>query len=767
MKRIYKIAKAELATLFYSPIAWLILVVFAFQTGMRFMELFQGIVKYQYTVNGGYPAISFNIFSGNLGLFATVQNCLYLYIPLLTMGLMSREYSSGSIKLLYSSPIKASHIIYGKYLAMMTYGLILCGVLMTYVVCCAFTVENFDLSAVMSGMLAIYLLICAYSAIGLYMSSLTSYQVVAAIGTLVLLAVLNYINKVGQDIQFMREITYWLSISGRCNEMISGLVCSEDVLYFIIVSLMFLLMSILKLQSSQTHISIYAVAAKYGAVVAGAMLLGYLTSRPAFMSYYDATETKRNTLTPNSQEIMSKLDGGLTITTYVNLLDREYYHAVPKSVKNDMERFKQYIRFKPETKMKYVYYYDKPSNNPWVETRFPNMSLEEQAKGVAELRELKFNLFLPPEKLKENIDLTDEGNTFVRLVERENGQKAFLRIYNDMMKFPGEAEISAVFKRMVMKLPRVAFLQGHGERSIEGDRMKDYTMFASVKTFRNALTNQGCDVEMLNLSGDAQIPEEVDIIVISDMKQELLPEEKAKLEAYIAKGGNLLITVKPGQDAMSDFIAQFGVQKVPGMLVQPKIDCPANMVLCRFTDEAVAQSDIYNTLRERRQVISMTGGAGLTCSADKGYTVIPILQSDTMQTWNELQTIDFVNDSATIDTASGEYEDRFVTAVAASRQVGDKEQRIMILGDADCISNGGLTPAVRRFPIANFQLITGMFHWLSYNTVPVDVSRPRSTDNMAHVSKTGVSWMKVGFMGVLPLGLMLWGLCIWVRRKWK
>jgi ABC-2 type transport system permease protein len=734
---------------------------------MRFVELFHEIVRIQSSYSGGYNSITSAVFSGPISLYATVQNYLYLYLPLLTMGLMSREYNSGTIKLLYSSPIKSSHIIFGKFLAMAAYGLVLCGILATYIIFCCFAVENFDFAAVLPGLLALFLLICAYSAIGLFMSSLTSYQVVAAIGTLVLLAVLNYMNKLGQDLDFIREITYWLSLSGRCNEMISGLICSEDVLYFVIVSLMFLLMSILKLQFTQTHTSFIFIMAKYTAVIVVAMALGYFTSRPLFMTYYDATFTKRNTLTPNSQEIVSKLDGGLTVTTYVNLLDREYYHGIPSNVKNDMERFRHYLRFKPETKMKYVYYYDKPSNNPWVNNRFPNMTLEEQAQGVAEMRELKFKMFLSPDELKKTIDLTDEGNTFVRLVERENGQKAFLRIFNDLMKFPGEAEVSAVFKRMVMKLPRVAFLQGHAERTIEGDRLKDYTMFASVKTFRNALTNQGCDVEMLNLSGEATIPEDVDIIVISDMKQELLPEEQAKLDAYIAKGGNLLITVEPGADVMDNFIGQFGVRKVPGMLVQPKIDLPGNFVLNRFTDEAINQSEIYNTLRQRRQLISMTGSAGFTFSEDKGYKIVPILETDTLKTWNELETIDFVNDSATVDNLAGENEGSFVTAVSVTRRAGEKEQRIMILGDADCISNGGFVSPTRRYPVSNFQLIIGMFHWLSYDTVPVNVSRPPTIDNKTFVAKSGISFMKIGYMGILPFVLMVWGMIIWIRRKNK
>ena len=43
--------------------------------------------------------------------------------------------------------------------------------------------------------------------------------------------------------------------------------------------------------------------------------IGIFSSRPVFKCYYDATHTKVNTLTPNSQEIINKLEGGLTITT--------------------------------------------------------------------------------------------------------------------------------------------------------------------------------------------------------------------------------------------------------------------------------------------------------------------------------------------------------------------------------------------------------------------------------------------------------------------
>lgn len=63
-----------------------------------------------------------------------------------------------------------------------------------------------------------------------------------------------------------------------------------------------------------------------------AVVLAFMSSRPVFKYYYDATHTKANTLTPNSQEIINKLDGGLTITTYVNILDQYNWLGYPKII---------------------------------------------------------------------------------------------------------------------------------------------------------------------------------------------------------------------------------------------------------------------------------------------------------------------------------------------------------------------------------------------------------------------------------------------------
>ena len=110
---IYKIARTELRTLFYSPIAWLILIIFTFQTGMFFAGTIEGLARNEF-LGYGNRMLTMEVFGGYYGLFLTVQQYLYLYIPLLTMGLMSREFGSGSIKPLYSSPVTNTQIVLGN-----------------------------------------------------------------------------------------------------------------------------------------------------------------------------------------------------------------------------------------------------------------------------------------------------------------------------------------------------------------------------------------------------------------------------------------------------------------------------------------------------------------------------------------------------------------------------------------------------------------------------------------------------------------------------
>ena len=763
MKTIFRLAKTELRILFCSPVSWLILVIFAFQAGLNFSDTFGGLLKRQ-AMGYGLGGITEETFAGYTGLLISMLKSLYLYIPLITMGLMSRELSSGSIKFLYSSPITTTQIILGKYLSMLIYGAMLMAILLVYVVFGTFTIENMDLFFVLTGVLGLYLLTCAYAAIGLFMSSITSYQVVAAMGTLAILTVLNFIGEVGQDISFVRDITYWLSISGRAYKFLAGVICSEDVLYFVIVILLFILLSIMRLQAARKKHNMMVTFTRYFAVIGGALFIGYLSSLPVSKVYYDATALKTNTLTPGSQQVVKKLDGGLTITTYMNILDENYGSALPSQLKSDFELFEQYVRFKPEIKMKYVYYYA-PSVEPSFSDRFLELQGKERAEHICKIMELDFDMFLSTEEIDQIIDLKSEGYRFVRILERENGQKTTLRLYNDMMKHPSETEITSALKRFLVPAPKVAFLTGHGERNVNSAGERYYYTFARSIYFRQSLINQGFDATELNVK-DQDIPEDINILVIADMRSSLSPEEMAKLERYIERGGNLFILGEPNrQEAMNPLLSKFGVELMPGTLVQLHEDHLPSIITAKLTDHAAAQCFRYKQLKGWGGSLVMPDASPLRYSTNSGYEVKPLAMTLEKGSWNELETTDFLDGELSINASIGELEQSYPVVLSLTRQRGDKEQRIVITGDADCISNGELANSRNGIFAINFNFITETFKWLSYGEFPIDTSRPDTVDNTIFLSRKASPWIKFFAMGVIPFILAFAGFMVWYRRK--
>ena len=760
MKIIYRIALAELQSLFYSPVAWLILIVFTIQCSFAFTGVVDANVVRK-AMGYGVGNLTLDIYAGMHGFFKTLQEYLYLYIPLLTMGLMSGELSSGSIKLLYSSPVRNSQIILGKYLSMLVYGLVLIGIICVYVIYSAFVVKQLDVSMVLTGLLGIYLLICAYAAIGLFMSSITSYQVVAAMGTLAIFALLNVIKGIGQNIDFVREITYWLSINGRCNEFVRGMICSEDLLYFLIVIVLFLTLSILRLKAIRQKTPWKISLGKYAAVVIFAVVIGYFSARPSLKCFYDATRTKQQTLTENSQKILSRATGGLTMTTYVNCLDEFSWTGEPANRLYDQRRFEQYTRFKPEIKMKYVYFYDK-SQNERLYSLNQGLTDREIMIKLSVAQGLDTNMYLRPEEIKQVIDLSSEDNHVVRVLERENGRKVFFRMFRDMWIYPGEAEVTAAIRQLVDDdLPVVGFLTGHGVRNSEKAGDRDYRYFVQERVYRRALINQGFAIENVNL--EDEIPEQVNILVVADMQTALSQEEMEALEKYIARGGNLIVAGDVGRaPVMNPIIASFGVQFMTGQIVQQNKDFMMDLVFAKPQKDLGNLSYMFDALVER--VITMPGCVGLEYEQKPGFTIIPLLMSETQGCWNEVETMNFIDEKAELNVKAGEVEQAYPLALALSREIAGKQQKIVILGDADCMSNAEMKANRDKVNAGNGMFILSIFNWMTDGEFPIDVRRPATPDNDLYVGVDGMKITRYAFWGFSLLLLVVY-LCLWFHRR--
>ncbi|TCD00962.1 Gldg family protein [Pedobacter psychroterrae] len=772
MRKIFKIAKLELNILFYSPVAWLVLAIFMVQCALSFLDNMQG-TRTGISL-GYYPGpITRTLFAGNSGLFTTIQGYIYLYIPILTMGLMSRETSSGSIKLLLSSPVKLRQIILGKYLAIIGYGLTLIGVLLIFVIIGGFFIKDVDLGFIFSGLLGLYLLICTYAAIGLFMSCLTNYQVVAAISTLAVFAVLRYVGVLWQEIDFVRDLTYFLSISGRTEKMVNGLITTKDLFYFLIIIASFLSLCVLRLKSERELKPLSVKVGRYAALLFGALLLGYITSRPVFTGYLDATSAQSLTLTKTSRDIIKKLDGDLKVTTYVNMLAPNVWYLLPLSRNNDLSRMEDFKRFLPGMKQEYVYYYQKPVDTNYTEYKYnPNIKANSSVDKIAEQMATNMGIdarpFIPPAEIKKQIDLEPEGYLHVRKLEYK-GKSEYLRFFmGDMDPYATEAEVSAALKRLLIDAPKVVFLTGNNERATDSKGDRDYHLISSLKTKRTALINQGFDVDTLNL-GTQEIGATVDIVVLADPTEPFTAEEQHKLSAYIERGGNMLIIGEPGrQDILNPFLATIGLQLKQGILVKPDKALTPGFINATFSPLSAALDSNFTRLQQGQATVAVQGASAISYTPSISFSIKPLLLS-TPGGWNKQLAaaqgnIDLTTANLSFNAAQGDEMGVFPIAISMSRKINNKEQRIVVSGDADFISNGELSRTARG---KNQYYLNGVFRWLGNGDFPVDVSRPAPKDTDLKVSREQITALMWLCKGIIPAVIAILGAIVLFKRRRK
>lgn len=763
MKKIIQIARLELSLLFYSPIAWLLMIVLIVQMNLSFLPALPGLVQAQ-----TLSFLTSKLFTNpeELGALSRILEHLYLYIPLITMGIISRETSSGSIKLLYSSPVKLSQVIYGKFISMLVYNFLIIIILSLFVMLGAWFIPHFDYPHILVALLAIFLLLSAYAAIGIFVSCLTTYQAVAAISTFVMLAVMNYIGKVGQDLDIIRDLTHSLSMPSRTERMIAGLLNTRDVIYYFVISGMFLAFTITKLELERLSKSTLQQAGRYGIILLVGLTIAYVSSRQPMIGYYDATATKVNTITKTGQEILKNMgDEPIEVTEYINGLDDSYFRSTPAERIADISRWEPYFRFKPNINLKWVYYYDSvPGITPYLLEQ--KMSYNKYVTTMASIQEIDLGKFLNAKEVAEQVNLGGESARLVMQLKYK-GKTTFLRTFPapDQKFWPGEAEIGAALKRLIVTPPKLVFATDGYQRSMDKVGDRDYKVLANSKTSRASLINQGFDIDSVSLERN-NIPKDIAALIIADPRVEFTAAAKAKLQKYIAEGGNLMIAGEPGkQHVVNPLLDSLGVQMLNGTIVQQSRDYSYDLLTPNLAPGAVALDKRLQQYYSYGLMVSMPGAGALSYVPKGSFTVHPLLMSNAQSSW--LKKGKFTLDSAalTVDHVNGDQQGSFPTALMLTRKVHNKEQRIIVSADADFFSNTELNR--NNMQTLNTAFAMSMFRWFSYEEFPIDASRPPSKDNAVTLTNAGIKPIQVLFYGIIPGTLFLIGLVLLIRRKRK
>lgn len=748
MRALLRITRTELAVLFYSPIAWLLLIVFIVQTSMVFARQVGNAAQSQLGGYGGLSSITEQVFStGFGGTFVSLQLNLLYYVPLLCMGLLSRELHSGSIKLLLSSPVSLGQIIVGKYLAMMAYFLIFVLFLLGLLATLGLSVMSVDYPLVLSGILGIYLLSCAYAAIGLFMSSLTTHQVVAAISTLAVLAILSFVGSIGQRIPLLDDFAYWLSIAGRVDYLREGLIASKDVFYFVAIVVLFLVLTYLRLSAGRRIEGRLTQAVKYAIVLLVTAIFGYLSSLPVLTSYSDVTREGKMTLSDGSLNTISDVTGPWKVTVYANVLDPQVFRFLPQS-RNQYQRvlFDQFIRENPEIDFEYVYYYG-PSPNKRLYERYPGESDAQIARHLAGQRRLDYDRILSTGEMDAILNMEPEKYRNVYELEW-NDQTAVIRNFDDMRYLPEEVHFGAAFRRLIDGTKKIAYVTGNGERSVLLKGTQDHQKFMSERTFRYAMINFGFETTQVTL--DVPVATDIDILVLAAPREPLSQAELRNLHAYIAEGRNLMIMGEPSTSSfMNDVVTELGVEFVAGRVVEPKEDFPVETIFARL-GEGVDEHGFAVPGFQRRNPIVVSGAAAVRDTGIGTFDVLPVVVVDPK---SETAALETSSDARLEDTALG---------LLLSRDVNSKEQRILVMGDADFMSTATLGSDTRKI---NGQFLEDAMRWLSNGTHPVDVTRPEPIDTHIDLDLKGVDRLKVIFYGITPGLLTLFAAQLLYRRR--
>ena len=770
---VFKIARAELRTLFYSPVAWFLTIAFlvvcaCFYTGAlspyaNWQELYlKSDPKFV------WPKLGFTreLFFGADSIFRQVLQNLYLFIPLLTMGLIGREINTGSIKLLFSSPIRLRDIVMGKYLAIMIFNLLLVGIVGIFMVTGYFNIRAADYGMLWSAALGFYLLTCAYTAIGLFMSSLSTYPIVSAIATFIVIFILSHIGGLWQRYDFIRDLTYFLFISGRAEKMLLGLITTKDVIYFVLVVYMFLGFTLIKLRSGRESRRRLVQIRRYGIVVISTLLLGYISSRPLLTGYWDTTAQKVNTIHERTQQLIKDLGTEpLEVTLYVNMLGGSSGWGYPEARNTYLSvMWEQYQRFKPDIQFKYVYYYDYDSTIQGNDLfkGFPGKTVDQIAEKIAGYGDISLSSFKKPAEIRRLIDLKPEG---LRLVMQlgYKGKKEFLRTFNDSQCWPDEEHVAAVLKRLRQPvLPKAVFITGDLERNIYKRGEREYQFHTTGKDQRVSLINRGFDVDTLSLD-NRDIPADISFLVLADPKTALSPVSLEKISHYLARGGNMWILGEPGkQSIVNPVLRQLGVQLMDGTLVMPSYHEMPHVLEMHVANPALSIIEYpsradFKKVPDKDEPFRMIGAAALSHSDSAGYTVKSLLNMFDDYTW--LKAGRLVSDSAAVTymPEEGDRKGSFHPLIALTKPVGNKVQRIIVSGDADFMSN--LREGI------GFGIY--VYAWLDEGVFPVFLPRPQPVDNLLTIGFKAEETMETIYIWVLPGLVLLMGTVLLIRRKRK
>ena len=235
MRSAWIIAKRDLGSFFNSPIFYIVTTVFLIIYSFIFFNILN-FFSFQSFQAGQFQAMGMNLNLNEMVVEPSLQNMsviLLMIIPIITMRSFADEKKMKTFRLLLSSPVHLREIILGKFLACMIVVAVMI-LISSYSVGFLFLLGEPEPGPVVTGYLGVLLMAGCFVSVGIFASSLTDNQIVAAVLTFGFSLFMWVIGWGAQAAgSTTGQVLQYLSIVDHLDRFLKGLVDTSDLVYYL------------------------------------------------------------------------------------------------------------------------------------------------------------------------------------------------------------------------------------------------------------------------------------------------------------------------------------------------------------------------------------------------------------------------------------------------------------------------------------------------------------------------------------------------------
>jgi ABC-type uncharacterized transport system involved in gliding motility auxiliary subunit len=331
----------------------------------------------------------------------------------------------------------------------------------------------------------------------------------------------------------------------------------------------------------------------------------------------------------------------------------------------------------------------------------------------------------------------------------------------DPVGYPSERNITSAILRLARdRAIHIYFTVGHGEIDLASEADAGFSGVASM------LRDQGFEPQALVGPAASEVPADADVVVVAAPERDLLPEELAVLESYLARGGRMLVLADAGQSSnfYSEFLPRHGFVLPPGVVLDAasspllKDAKPVNLLIHTFAPYNPVTRNLSNRtmlLFPRARPVELGRKPGPDDKLDRAAFA-------SKRSW---VSPDLALAVAGRETAPPEGASGSEISVAATGRFprgeddAEKETRIVVIGDRDFASNRLLEALYNR------DLFMNSVRWLSNDEKRIALGDKGWTPNQDPLTlqQTVAYFYFLAF--ALPEALLLLGIFAWWRQR--